>query len=213
MAVQPTGAGGKRAGQSLIEACLAIGVLCLVFFGMLQLAVVFSGREMLQHAAARGARAKTVGFNRWMVTKCVRVAAIPNAGPMLEPAYTNIDLMLRNAVNTMGPGNLWSFLLPQTPPSTQAELEAARVPEYLAAETSAQASYILDYADWDTVSHSVTTIGGPGVADPMVRVRTRQDFPLRIPLHRLFYAADTAELGGESQVEGHYSLYLEDQGL
>ena len=85
--IESSGPPDPRAGQSLVESCLVIGLTCLLFFGLLQISQLFAAREVLYHAAARGARAKTVGFNRWMVTKAVRVGAIPNAGRMLVPEY------------------------------------------------------------------------------------------------------------------------------
>ncbi len=58
----------------MIEACLAMGVICLVFFGLFQLSQLAAAREVINHAAARGARAKSVGLSRFMVSKAIRVA-------------------------------------------------------------------------------------------------------------------------------------------
>jgi len=64
----------NREGASLIEACLALAIICLVFLGMFQVSRVLAARDTLNHAAARAARARTVGFNRWMVLKVAQVA-------------------------------------------------------------------------------------------------------------------------------------------
>ena len=69
-----------RGGQAMLETLLVMLVLCLLFFGLLQVALVFNAREVLHHSAARAARARAVGFNDWMTTKAQRVAAIPNSG-------------------------------------------------------------------------------------------------------------------------------------
>ena len=78
---------GGEAGQSLVESCLVIALISFIFMGLFQISRLSAAREVLQHAAARAARARTVGFNAWMVPKVVRVAAIPNAGRMTEPLF------------------------------------------------------------------------------------------------------------------------------
>ena len=54
-------------------------MICVIFMGIFQVSQLAVAREVLHHAAARGARARSVGFNAFMVQKSVRVAAIPNA--------------------------------------------------------------------------------------------------------------------------------------
>jgi hypothetical protein len=41
-------------------------------------------------------------------------------------------------------------------------------------------------------------------------VRVRQDYPLRTPMHTAFFADDSVELEGESEIENHHPLYLEE---
>lgn len=206
--VAPRAARAKK-GQSLIEACIAMAVICLVFFGLFQLSQLAAAREILHHAAARGARAKTVGFNRFMVAKAVRVAAIPNSGRMTEPVFVNENWALRDMVATMQPGELWDEVLNNTDPvSAQENLESARIPWYMGAENWARAEYILDYEDWDAIGTSVPSLIADG---SIIDVNVSQRYPLRIPLHRTFYAGDTVDLRGLSSIEAHYPLYLDDQ--
>jgi len=199
-------AAGRRSGQTLLETTLALLLICLIFAGLLQVSQIFAAHEVLNYAAACGARAKTVGFNRWMVEKVVRTAAIPNAGRLREPAFENVNPALRAQVAGLRPGVLWSRLLAVTPVSAQHDLERARIPEYLDSENSGRARYVLDYADWDSIRQSVTW--GQGVE---VDVRLRQEYPLRFPGHRAFFAADGMNLQGEARLANHYPLYLEDQ--
>ena len=79
---------------------LVVGVL---LFGLLQTAVVFSGREVLHHAAARAARARAVGFNEWMAFKAMRVASIPTSGKMLEPVFAPLQTTAPLAVKALTP--------------------------------------------------------------------------------------------------------------
>jgi len=208
-------AASKR-GQSLIEACLAMGIICLVFFGLFQVSQLAAAREILHHAAARGTRAKTVGFNHFMVSKAIRVAAIPNAGRITEPAFVNEDWQLRNMLLTLRPGELWNEVLSNTAPSSlQEDLESARIPDYMGSENWAQADYILDYEDWDSVEWTAPAFVPDG---DTIDIPVSQEYPLRIPLHRTFYAPDPNANGEDivllnavSSLEGHYPLYLDDQ--
>lgn len=200
-----------RAGQSLIESCLVIAMMCLIFMGLFQISQIFAARQILHHAATRGARAQTVGFNWWMVEKCVRVASIPNAGKMTRPGFTRQDLSLQTMVKEK-PGVLWDWVLQQVPHSEQSDLEIARAPEYLASETPARARAVLDYEDWDTVQgrHS------PGLSQTVLDVEVQQRYLLRAfgdaAVHRAFWAADSVDLGARCEMESYYPIYLDDKG-
>lgn len=204
--------GRQRSGQSLLESCLAIAIICLIFMGLIQVSQVLAAYDVLHHAAARGARSKTVGFNEWMVTKCVNVAAIPVSGRLRTPSFENVDQQLRGMVNSLPPGELWDAVLRETEPTSgQANLELSRIPDYLYSENRARASYILDYFGWDTLSRSIRSSGN------MVEVVTGMDYDLT-PLwddsvHRSFYDSDSVPLHGESTIENHYPLYLTDYSL
>ncbi len=199
----------SKGGQSLIESCLAVVLVCLVFAGVLQISQLFAAKEVLNHAAARAARARAVGFNYWMVYKSGLVAAIPNAGRMTEPAYTNVDLVLRAKVETSSPGELWDWALGEaTPSSRQYAIERARIPEFLEAANDDTMYNVLNYSEWDGVDVSAVVLGGS--AGALIQGAVRQNYPLRIPMHRSFYDADSMLLTGESFVENHYSLYLDD---
>lgn len=203
--------GHRRDGQSLIEACLAIVLICLIFMGMVQISQLFAAREILDYAAGRSLRAKTVGLNSWMVRKCAMVAAIPNAGRIEAPAFTNVDLTLQAQVSTLSPGALWDWVLSEaSPPNLQFPLENARIPYFLGADDVSDAYTILDYEDWDSVDSDVSASGLDG---SMLNALTTQSYPLRMPLHRAFYADDEVNLQGEARMENHYPLYLEDLDL
>ena len=67
--------------ETLIAA-IFITFLLLFFF---QLMNMLTSRILLDHAAARAARAKSVGFNDYMCLKSARVAMIPVAGERVWP--------------------------------------------------------------------------------------------------------------------------------
>ena len=191
----------RKAGQSLLDACIVMMVLCLVFFGLLQLSQLAAAKEVLDYAAGCGARARTVGFNAFMVRKVVRVAAIPNAGRLVEPAPDPRPVPGPLAAGS--PGQAWDYALRAQPASAQYPVESARIPLYLGAEHEGRLSGILDYARWDTLRHTVYDLRGIGLG-----VHTAQETPLWAPLHRLWHEEDAIRLSGDAVIENHYPLYL-----
>lgn len=177
---------GSRSGQGLIESCLIVALVCLVFFGVFQVSQLFASQEVLDYAAGRGARAKTVGFNHFMVLKTIRVGAIPNVGRLTNPAYTG-------------------------GPSQEYALEAARIPLYLGGENEGRLRAILDYTDWDTANNVHVGVSS-SLGDGTLRQGVDQNVPLRLPFHHPFYDADSVGLSGECILDEHYTLYLDEAG-
>lgn len=201
----------KRAGQSLIETCLAVGIMFFIFFAILQISLLFSAKEVLSHAAIRAARARTVGFNHWMVTKVSRIATIPNAGKMLVPDYENVNTYLRSLA-TAPPGEAWDAALIANPRSAQYDIERARIPEYLYAANRPRASFILDYENWDSIHRDIsgTDFLPDGSYAPEITVKVTQNYHLWTPMHRAFYNSDYVNIPAEADIENHYALYLDD---
>lgn len=177
----------SRAGQSLIESCLVLAVVCLIFFGVFQISQLFAAQEILHYAAGRGARAKVVGFNQFMVFKTIRVGAIPNAGRLVNPAHS-------------------------AGPASQYALERGRIPLYLGAEDWGRLDPILDYEAWEAgASNTLDVVESLALADGTFHMVVEQSTPFRFPFHRAFYRNDTVKLRGESYLDNHYPLYLDDQ--
>jgi len=172
-----------RRGQAIVESLLAVIVLCIIFCGLFQVSLMFTAREIINHSSACGARAKTVGFNQWMVNKVVKVAAIPNAGKMTIPDMGGSDFS----------------------GEAQLAIEQARIPYFLASDTYYQSRNILDYENWDTI-----IVNSMNADYTMVDSSILQDYPLWVPLHDLFYNDDSIEIIGESSIENHCDLYIND---
>ena len=168
----------------MIESCLVVALVCLVFFGVFQTSQMFAAQEVLDYAAGRGVRARTVGFNRFMVFKTIRVGAIPTAGRLVNPAYAG-------------------------GPLREHALETARIPLYLGSETGGRLRAILDYSAWDSVHEGSSFSVGDGT-----RLQTvHQDLSLtNFPFHRAFYAGDVLPMEGRACMDEHFSLYLDDWG-
>jgi hypothetical protein len=188
-----------------------MALICLVFLGLYQVSRLYAAREIMHHAAARGARAKTVGFRSWMVDKAVLVAAIPVAGRMVEPVFQNQDQYLRDQVDTLRPGELWDELLRARPASAQLNIELARIPEFMGCDDWSQARFILDYEHWNTIRPPPWQIVDPALTNTVIDVRVVHHYTNWVPggIHRAFYAADYLDIMGDSSIENHFPLYIE----
>ena len=204
----------------MVESCIVIVFLCLLFVGLFQLVHAYVAREVLYHAAACGARAKTVGFNLWMVKKATRVAAIPNAGTLITPAISTVDPTLVNALATKSPGALWDFALKSTPSSPTLAVELKRLPFYMESDKGAEDS-VLKYKDWDTIADPIITSSASLVLDPSsagtVTVQVKQPYKLLLALEALAAGklgapgnATDITLSANYTIEAHYPLYLDD---
>lgn len=205
-----------RSGQATIESFIVMLIVCILLFGLLQAAVVFTGSDILHHAAARAARARSVGFNEWMAFKAMRVASIPTSGRMLEPAFQPLQNNSPFGANP-SPGEAWDAAFTATPGISQrAALERLRVPAYLASYNRGRAAYVLNYEEWERGSFTESehaSAFGTGT----LRYRVEQDFPLKMPFSRFVFPFTRTDengdgritLSGDSEAGQHYELYLE----
>ena len=70
----------------MLETVIAVLCISVIFLFLFHLSQVAMTRTLVDHAAARAARARTVGFNDFMCLKSARVAVIPAAGRRLWPS-------------------------------------------------------------------------------------------------------------------------------
>ncbi|MEI7436245.1 MAG: TadE/TadG family type IV pilus assembly protein [bacterium] len=172
-----------RRGQAIIESSLVLGLVCLVLFGLFEISQLFAAQEILDYAAARGARAETVGFNSFMVDKIVRVGAIPNAGRLINPVVIG-------------------------GPAAQSDAEMARIPLYLGGESDGRLTGILDYDHWDSINSRDPVLVGVG----LIRMHIGQEYDLTgFPFSKAFYSEDVLSLSGEAYMENHYPLYMNNE--
>lgn len=208
--------GTLRSGQAALETFIIVLVVSVLLFGLLQAAIVFSGREVLHHAAARAARARAVGFNDWMAFKAMRVASIPNSGRMIVPEFTPSQVFTPFGGNPT-PGEAWDAAMTAVPGmSERAALERIRVPAYLASDNHARSDYVLNYAEWARGSFQAreqASAFGTGT----LRYRVEQDFPLTMPFSSFVFPFARVDadgngrvtISGEAEAGQHASLYLE----
>jgi len=203
----------------MIESVIVIILACFCFLAIFQYANLFATKAVLTHAATRAARARAVGFNRWMVDKSARVAAIPACGKRITPAYAGVDPAITAALSRNHVGDIWDLALKSSTRSPGTQLELARLPDYMDSENDPTASNILDYELWDTLS--IVTDEQPnldGTTPGRLQVTVKQYHPLLISLAPMAEGElrdaeqnkETLALEGFYVIESHYPLYLQD---
>lgn len=206
--------GGWRSGQSLIESCLVIAVLCLVLFGGVQISQLYLTREVLDSAATAGARARAVGLNDFMVRKVVRIVSLPIAGQLVEPAPNNNGNNTNAFWKSHPYGWLWTWAVElNAVPSVP---EKRRMRSYLEAETEGHLSAILDtklaYLVDPPVEvnlRHVTEVPASQVLVDEVKVTVNHDAPLNFMFHRAFYADEVDRFSAIGAIENHAAFYLQ----
>ena len=133
----------------MIETLIALLLITLMFYGLFALERKVTARILLDHAAARAARAKAVGFNDFMCEKSARVAMIPVAGR-----------------------RIW-------PESLADAEELDRIPGYLAAEDEAAARGTLEYEYWPTTDVDVSSGSGLSAAAEATVTLETDDWRMR----------------------------------
>lgn len=107
----------------MLETVIAVLVVTSTFLCLFKLSQMLMGKIMLEHAAMRVARARSVGFNDFMCIKSARVAVIPVAGKRLWPEGDEFD---------------WGR-----------ELDC--IPIYMQAYTPSIARGVMEYEYWDSM--------------------------------------------------------------
>jgi hypothetical protein len=105
----------------MLKALLAVCLITSAFLALFKLSHMLTGKILLQHAAMRVARARSVGLNSFMCTKAARVSIIPVAGERIWPI----------GEDAIG----WNE-------------EIFRISDYLAAPDNPHARAILEYENW-----------------------------------------------------------------
>lgn len=167
-----------RRGQAMVETVVVMFFLCLAFFYAGDYANVLLTKTVIAHAAARGARARAVGFNDFMVTKTVRIASMGVAG----------ECLTKEANGT-------------SPLSTAALV--SRSGSYLETEYEADTKGVLDFELWDP-SRLGWTCAEPGGEYGELTMRVWQ----KAPVHLSDRDGPLRTVEGEVSIENHYSRYL-----
>lgn len=207
-----------RAGAALIESCLAIIMLCLILFGILQVSYLVAAKDVISFSAFAACRAATVGMKEDFVNRVVRTTSLPMAGPMLNNQY-----IVRNPGSSVSEGKIWDQALLATPSSDQYWMEQYAIPYYLGAGDTAEMTGILNYYNWVNMGTLITS--STRYTQGSVEVAVSQNVPIAFPFARAFYRGNMgtmtrqdgthtvprSPITAQLTVENHSTLYLTDE--
>jgi Flp pilus assembly protein TadG len=176
------GRSDRKAGVAMVETCLAIAMLCIILFGILQVSYLVAARDVISFSAFAAARSATVGLNEDFVSRVVRVVSIPTAGPMKGGTFVDhVNINPDQAV-----GSAWNQALQAAPYSDQYWVEKNNIPYYLGARSEAELDYYLSYYNWVNTDTAITA-SMLRETDGSVYVYVEQGVPLAFPFARGFY--------------------------
>lgn len=178
----------SRRGQSLVESCFVIILLCLVFFGFLQVALLYNHERALQFASFISTRSATVGMNPEVYSRTYRAAAIPASGQMEAP-WPDLS-QRRQLVEVEQPRNIDGY-----------------IGRYL---NPLNSSGILRYEYWDPYQMNPVITAATATT---LQESHQQPHPLQIlsesGLLGAFFDQDTLNFRSDVSIGCHYWLYLQ----
>jgi hypothetical protein len=171
----------KKEGSAIVESCLAIIMLCLILFGLLQVSYLIMARDVISFSAFASARALTVGMSEEFVERVARVTTIPSAGPPYNSSIAQYTPLADGAV-----GERWDSAVATSPGSNQFWYEHYYIPWYLGAEDESQLDTILNYHYWRSTDTAVTAQSS-AAGEEYAEVTVSQNVPLVFPFARVFF--------------------------
>ena len=160
------GVSRPNGGQAMVESVFVIMLLCLIFWGFLQAALLYNHERVLQFASFASARSATVGFLPELYLRSYRVAAIPASGTMLAPVDS------RNSGNWTGANQQMQ----------QLGVETMLIPLYLRQAPTGN----LNYAYWDQYNMRPNIQPNP-LGAIMLGEQHDQEHPLEMPMAGAYY--------------------------
>ena len=206
----------KKAGQSIIESMMVVLFACFLFLAVFQISQAFAAKSIMSHAAARGARSRSVGFNRFQVAKVIDLAAIPASGKRVQPPTAGQDLYLRQLISGKV-GAVWDAALANTRTTGSGGIERSLLPIYMSCVNTERADYVLDYANWERLTRTITD-------GDRIRIDVSIGLPAVIGNDELLtgafidsgqragYAKGILTVHAQAEIEAHAPLYLEETG-
>ncbi len=178
----PTSTSRRRCGQAIVESLIVLILLMGAFLLFFDFAYGAVSRLFLTNAAARAARADTVGFNEFHQMKAMRVGMIPVAGKRLVPDHGRfVD-------------------------SVAQELGLIRT--YLQAEDEPEARGILHYERWETLHNKASRKNDLCHAQAEFEIPALLPYKFAA-LFGMVPTSDTQKIRAHWYLEDHASYYLE----
>lgn len=182
-----------ESGQATVESAIVIIIICLVFFGCLQVATLYNDERVLSYASFMATRSAVVGFQQEVYNRAYEVAAIPASGQLLG--------MRRQT-------------LPFPTQKLQWQAERDTIPLYIDPRNLNKRA-LLNYEYWDPFNMKPTFYNyESGVAYEY----HEQAHPLVFPMAGAYYSKDRKSVAGydyivdipvKGETASHYNYYLQ----
>jgi hypothetical protein len=176
-----------KAGQAMVETILVLFFLSIAFYTVFQFVDNLRARLLVDYAASRVARARTVGMNDFMLEKTANIATMAAAGECHTQTDTGARLSTRELINRSG--------------------------DYLACEYLAQAQQVLDFELWrNGKTQAFCPLVGSKLTARVIQLRP-QFFDLGSylsgtpPVEK--NDAPHARIAGEYSIEAHYPDWID----
>ena len=171
----------------MVETILVLLFLFLAFYAVFQFADNFRAKLLVEYAASRVARARTVGMNDYMLEKTADVATMSAAGECYTQTDAGRSLSTRELIG--------------------------RSADYLACEYDAQARQVLDFELWQNgKTQASCSLAGPRLTAHVIQFRP-QFFDLGSYLSGTPPVekddAPSARIEGEYGIEAHYPDWID----
>ena len=182
---------GNRAGQAMVETIIALLFVLFAFLAVFQYADNLRTKLLLNYAAFRCARARTVGYNDYKVLKMTRLATMAAAGECL---------VADDRGQTLSTGGM-----------------CARMKTYLGCRFDGAAQNVLDFDYW---RNGRTPAPVCRLSGNRLIVTTEQRRPQFFDVFAFFGGGKSVfnpededrpvrNLQGEAAIEAHYPAYLQ----
>ena len=176
-----------KVGQAMVESILVLFFLFLAFYTVFQFADNFRAKLLVDYAASRVARARTVGMNDYMLEKTAYIATMAAAGECHTKTDANERLSVGELIDRSG--------------------------DYLACEYDAQARQVLDFELWrNGKTQTICPLAGSKLTAHVIQLRP-QFFDLGSYLSGTPPVdkddAPHARIVGEYSIEAHYPDWIE----
>lgn len=185
-------------GSSIVEGVIAILLICLILFGLLQLFLLYTAQEFTDYSSFRTARSISVGFNNILAKVEARTRAIPVSGEVLTPSElktTSYQDFFTSSSYKQNDG-VYDYYY---------RLRRA-IRNYMEGYRYMECEYWMGENSYETLLDGKFTRRD----DKVVSEVTFRKYPLRLPFARAFVPEDVQDISSSVELKNHARVYLED---
>jgi hypothetical protein len=189
-------------GSSIVEGVIAILLICMILFGLLQVFLLYTAQEFTDYASFRTARSISVGFNDTLARVEARTRAIPVSGKVLTPS----DLKASSYENAFGSGFTSSSYKQSDDVYDYFYRMRRAIRHYMEGYRYMECEYWLGENSYETRLEAKLV----RKSDRVEATVGFENYPLRLPFAKAFVPESVQDLTSTVELKKHSKLYLED---